>query len=442
MVRAISIVLLSLITSFLMQAQMVHPIGGYIESQCTNCATKQSYERPIYDLSAIVYFENTSKIPDSIQFSLDFRNSKIGSSAKLSETLLCDGTRKVVYNKMSQLFSEGSTILFSSFPQYKVSYKGKNLPDSIQFTLQHEIIVNRDFNSPQNTSCSFLDYGILTVEKGINSSVNFNSKPGSAILSGFDIPNWPWNTVYIEPGTGTLFAPNSLDTGYHTVAFGVTEIGSKGEKFDISYFVGTIRVVNDFIFFKNNGNDIPAVPINQNDTVVSFNIEFLNQSKLKKNDFSFDWTSPIKFDIPPNISVLNTADSIFDIKVTIHLNSKSQSIYNSLPTSFNLIAHYPDTFGKCKTLMNSVILKENNLQGINSILESNSINLFPNPVIDKLIITNAPNCNITIYDMFGRQLITTYDKEIEMGHFNSGLYIVVLTNQNGEEIKTTKIIKN
>ena len=90
-----------------------------------------------------------------------------------------------------------------------------------------------------------------------------------------------------------------------------------------------------------------------------------------------------------------------------------------------------------------VKILSNNLDLID--IELDDINVYPNPVSDKLYInTNLNYYNISIYNMLGKQIYRTTDNNsnttINLSLFPHGVFLLKLNN--GKKIKTFKIIKN
>ena len=79
-----------------------------------------------------------------------------------------------------------------------------------------------------------------------------------------------------------------------------------------------------------------------------------------------------------------------------------------------------------------------------------TISTYPNPSIERLYISHNSKENetltVTIYDLFGRQLIKEqlFNKknEINVQKLPSALYAVVITNATGQLVKSFKIIKH
>ena len=78
------------------------------------------------------------------------------------------------------------------------------------------------------------------------------------------------------------------------------------------------------------------------------------------------------------------------------------------------------------------------------------ISTYPNPSFERLYISHNSQENetltITIYDLFGRQLIKEQlfnnQNEINVQKLPSALYAVIITNATGQLVKSFKIIKH
>ena len=81
--------------------------------------------------------------------------------------------------------------------------------------------------------------------------------------------------------------------------------------------------------------------------------------------------------------------------------------------------------------------------------DSHSIVIYPNPVKDFLVLQAkmplGENLTYELYTMQGQQIRKGNSREaktqIDLANFPSGMYVMVVKNQTGQEIKTFKIIK-
>lgn len=91
----------------------------------------------------------------------------------------------------------------------------------------------------------------------------------------------------------------------------------------------------------------------------------------------------------------------------------------------------------------------NALINSNPMLETSAVelNVFPNPTTDVLYIntTISDDYVVDIHNLAGQkvysQQVYTNNTTIESGNWTSGLYILTITNNNGELIKQAKIVK-
>ena len=73
---------------------------------------------------------------------------------------------------------------------------------------------------------------------------------------------------------------------------------------------------------------------------------------------------------------------------------------------------------------------------------SNSVSIYPNPTSDILTISTVNYSGLittNVYDLFGRKIITTNEKEVSLKSFADGVYILELTAKDNSY--TTRIIK-
>ncbi|MEQ9231389.1 MAG: T9SS type A sorting domain-containing protein, partial [Cyclobacteriaceae bacterium] len=72
----------------------------------------------------------------------------------------------------------------------------------------------------------------------------------------------------------------------------------------------------------------------------------------------------------------------------------------------------------------------------------NQLSIYPNPVRDMLKVEGVAFDRLTIYDLAGNRMISTKDHEVSFAGLKSGLYLVTLQDNLGQEIITKKILKN
>jgi len=75
---------------------------------------------------------------------------------------------------------------------------------------------------------------------------------------------------------------------------------------------------------------------------------------------------------------------------------------------------------------------------INQFLDINTIKIYPNPANNKITVDAKEVTGIKIFDVLGKEIISTKEKEIDVSNFNDGVYFIqVQTKQN---TSTQKII--
>lgn len=74
--------------------------------------------------------------------------------------------------------------------------------------------------------------------------------------------------------------------------------------------------------------------------------------------------------------------------------------------------------------------------------ENSSVKVFPNPTSGLLNIqTSEEEVVISIYDMLGKRVVYTNDKEIDISNIAAGLYMLNIAGKDGKEIYIGKIVK-
>lgn len=91
-----------------------------------------------------------------------------------------------------------------------------------------------------------------------------------------------------------------------------------------------------------------------------------------------------------------------------------------------------------------VVFKEfsvNEMGTEDEITESSDVTLYPNPTNDQFtIVSKEAIKQVELYDITGRNLMTSNQKTIDISHLTSGIYWVKIINENGKSI-SKKLIK-
>jgi hypothetical protein len=104
---------------------------------------------------------------------------------------------------------------------------------------------------------------------------------------------------------------------------------------------------------------------------------------------------------------------------------------------------YTDQYGCSDSAKDSVLVDL--CTGLMS-MQNNSIKVYPNPVLDVLNIDNlAENAVISIFDVAGKQIIYTVNKQLNtslsLSNLSAGIYFVKIQNMENE-LLVFKILKN
>jgi hypothetical protein len=187
---------------------------------------------------------------------------------------------------------------------------------------------------------------------------------------------------------------------------------------------------------------------------------YISQYDLSSNDSLLITTSKniiywTSYANPILLDLQNTRQGI--IKVALYYRDSIGAIMN--PNAYGTACNYqtfPLTFNgrRCKEQfpnINTNYYNPNTYVCSNAIpeMENEDIRYFPNPVTDKLALTNLEGKfkNLNIYSVDGRivlfKQIDFIDKtEIDISRLPSGIYIVELVQYNHSKIKLIKFVKS
>lgn len=81
-------------------------------------------------------------------------------------------------------------------------------------------------------------------------------------------------------------------------------------------------------------------------------------------------------------------------------------------------------------------------------IQNNKITIYPNPVLDKIILSDFDsfeNLKIEIFDLQGQLILKREEnsgkREFDLSGLKSGVYIITVLNSNNEKLISTKLIK-
>ena len=134
---------------------------------------------------------------------------------------------------------------------------------------------------------------------------------------------------------------------------------------------------------------------------------------------------------------LNEGDSVFNI---IDFFPGSQLNIINEPADI-------DKDGDMDLLFNNVLLRNNTATTGTSDLKNYSLNVFPNPATDFVIINNPETDHgaLEVYDQLGRCIyrteITQKMEEIETGLFPAGIYFIQVNDKEGTRMAVVSVVK-
>ena len=176
------------------------------------------------------------------------------------------------------------------------------------------------------------------------------------------------------------------------------------------------------------------------------------QESFDKSDFACATTSDIVPAVPTNVKV--EATSVMSVKVSWDAaeNAKRYYIYSADTlvaktsyTYYNIVGLEYNT-EYCYTIkaVNGEVVSEESDETCGKTLGENiaevtsSLNIYPNPVNDKLYIETEMNVEeVSIFDIYGRQqsIVNSQQSIVDVSNLNGGVYFVKVRTDNGEVVK-------
>ena len=156
--------------------------------------------------------------------------------------------------------------------------------------------------------------------------------------------------------------------------------------------------------------------------------------------------------VPANVKVEATSSTSVKVSWDAAENAKRYYIYSADTlvaktsyTYYNIVGLTPDTeYCYTVTAVNGDVESDESVEACgktdpDGIAElASSLNVYPNPVNDKLYIETEMNIEeVVVYDVFGRQQTTDNGQQsyIDVANLNSGVYFVKVVTENGEVVK-------
>jgi hypothetical protein len=80
----------------------------------------------------------------------------------------------------------------------------------------------------------------------------------------------------------------------------------------------------------------------------------------------------------------------------------------------------------------------NKIVGINEIENAEQIKVYPNPVSEKVFLEIKNKAEITLFDVYGREILKTQQKELNVSDLPDGIYFLQLQTSDG--MLTKKVV--
>ena len=195
---------------------------------------------------------------------------------------------------------------------------------------------------------------------------------------------------------------------------------------------------------------------------------YKNRESFDKSNIACATTLAIVPDVPTNVKVEATSESSLKLSWDASENAERYMIYSADTlmaktsyTFYNIVALVPNTeYCFTVTAVNGEVESEESAEACGKTLEAEpedpnvgieeneaSLNIYPNPVNDKLYIESESEIKeVVVYDVYGRvQNLRNSETQqlsnsIDVTDLNSGVYFVKVVTENGETVK--RILKH
>lgn len=247
---------------------------------------------------------------------------------------------------------------------------------------------------------------------------------------------WSWADSYAPFGDELLQTMNDIIAAWY---------GKEADQYNFALTESGLSMVADiddkefkkFVVFGNNG--MSGVTSDNKPVVASENFQrlsrewYVNIGESMKTQFLFNLDQAsdgetLIADEPDSLYVLlYRANSNDDFEVLYSANDviSNNIIFDDVPLQNG---YYTIGYDDTKLSGNTAIQE----------LALLNVKVYPNPVSDHFKVKNAQNCQLSIYDIMGREvysnLINSSEETIHMNQ-NKGIYLVKISNSNNSIIK-------
>ncbi len=335
-------------------------------------------------------------------------NSTAPTSASASPNPVCSG------NSTTLSKSGGSLGTGASWKWYKNSCggtyvgSGSSVSVSPTTTTTYYVRAEGDCNTTSCASVTVIVNPLPTAQFSTSSTTINEGDCINFIDQSTNTTSWSWTFTGATPNSSTSQNPINIcynTQGTYTVTLTATNSCGADTETKTNYIsVYGNSPIADFTGTPTSGTE-------------SLTVQFTDQSSNSPTSWSWNF---------------GDSDTSTDQNPTHTYNNLGN--YTVSLTATNSYGDDTET----KTDYISVIV------GIEDIETDNQINIYPNPTNGTLIIEASIDINyIKIYDLIGSLVYENkFKPEINISHFDEGIYLLKLYSKEGEILKTEKIIVN
>jgi len=289
---------------------------------------------------------------------------------------------------------------------------------------------NQPYSFPQNTSNP---KGEFDVKMNIaTSTTNIISENDTTYFTQRFRNYYAYDDGTAETGYGVL--DNNAQIAYQFEAYEADTLTGILMK-----FIPNVTDVTNNIFLITVWEDSAGLPgkIIYKDDFFSPHYPKYGASKRQYSYYQFNGNAAIPVPKKYFIGFEQIEDQNLFLGFDLNNNNQDKIFYNTGGSWSN--ASFPG----------SLIMRPVYSTGLNNTLEVQPVmpekitfSIYPNPVSEQLTIQNLSNNHqVRVFDLSGRKLLVSDNSQIDFSNFQSGFYIINITDRSGKSVYSQKIIK-
>ncbi|SHG70358.1 T9SS type A sorting domain-containing protein [Winogradskyella jejuensis] len=298
-----------------------------------------------------------------------------------------------------------------------------------------------DPNNALGQGPGIYDFSIVNINSG-NVVIDYyldNNNP-NAITGYVDNVETTIQTLYLNGGTLTVTDTGRLDVSNNVENDGTLIINGTFNVPNVLTNTGTLVLGSDLISASNLTNS----------GIVNIGDNTFTQATVTGN---ISTNTSINFEIEDNVSkdflIVNgdlELGGTLNLTVDANYNPPTGTTITLMTYSGNLTGTFATTnipmdWTLDLSTPNEINVVKNSTLSIESDFLNNTLSIYPNPTTDNITISSSTSINsISVFNLLGQQVINTSQTEkIDISHLESGIYLVKLKTESGEQTK--RIIK-